>query len=183
MPPRVGHRETLAARYSLDEQVGHLLRRAYQRAAATFMAVCRSAVTPMQFAVLARLWEKGRVSQNELGRLAAMDAPTVHGVVKRLRARGYITGHHDPSDRRLVLYQLTTSGRRLVRQLIELEAVTSERVLAPLSVPQRHQLLDLLRRVAWEPTSAVLGIRRAHVQRNKRGAGRRDHSPKAPTGT
>lgn len=163
-------------RYSLDEQVGHLLRRAYQRAAATFMATCRSAVTPMQFAVLARLWEKGRVSQNELGRLAAMDPPTVHGVVKRLRERGFISSQRDAADRRLILYQLTPGGRRLVRELIELEAVTTERIVAPLSISQRHQLLDLLRRIAWEPTSAVLGIRRARelaVARSAPPGGRR----------
>lgn len=161
--------------YSLDEQVGHLLRRAYQRAAATFMVTCGSIVTPMQFAVLARLWEKGRVSQNELGRLAAMDPPTVHGVVKRLSERGFIAGERDRADGRLILYRLTASGRRLVRRLIELEAVTTDRILAPLSIPQQHQLIDLLRRIAWEPTSAVLGIRRAQelAASERRAAGRR----------
>ncbi len=164
MPPRTS-RLARTQRYSLDAQVGHLLRRAYQRAAATFMATCESAVTPMQFAVLARLWEKGAVSQNELGRLAAMDPPTVHGVVKRLAERGFVSSQRDAADRRLILYRLSPSGRRLVRELIELEAVTTERILAPLSIPQRHQLVDLLRRVAWEPTSAVLGIRRVRRAR------------------
>ncbi|MBI4476271.1 MAG: hypothetical protein HY654_03805, partial [Acidobacteria bacterium] len=95
---------------------------------------------------------------------------TVHGVVKRLRARGFISSHRDAADRRLILYQLTPSGRRLVRELIDLEAVTTERILAPLSVPQRHQLLDLLRQIAWEPTGAVLGIRRAQERFHSKGA-------------
>ncbi len=178
MPARTRRRDVPPERYSLDEQIGHLLRRAYQRAAATFMATSRSVATPMQFAVLARLWEKGRVSQNELGRLAAMDPPTVHGVVRRLRERRFITSLRDPADRRLILYQLTPSGRRLVRELIELEAVTTARILAPLSIPQRHQLLDLLRPIAWEPTSAVLGIRRAQELAALEGAATRKRRTK-----
>ncbi len=42
----------------------------------------------MQFAALVRLDQQGAMSQNQLGRLASMDAATVKGVVGRLETLG-----------------------------------------------------------------------------------------------
>ena len=77
------------AAYMLEDQVGFLLRCAHQRATEIFNAVMgRFAVTPTQFAALAKLDDLGSVSQNQLGRLTRMDPATVSGVVGRLIARG-----------------------------------------------------------------------------------------------
>ena len=78
-------------RYVLEDQVGFLLRCAHQRATEIFNAVMgRFAVTPTQFAALAKLDDLGSVSQNQLGRLTRMDPATVSGVVGRLIARGFV---------------------------------------------------------------------------------------------
>ena len=58
--------------YSLDEQIGFRLRLAMQRHTAIFFAHMDFGLTQTQFAVLARLWETGAASQNELGRSAAI---------------------------------------------------------------------------------------------------------------
>ena len=58
--------------YRLEDQVGHLLRRANQRHAAIFFDGLGQKLTPMQFAVLIKIGDEGEVSQNLLGRLAAM---------------------------------------------------------------------------------------------------------------
>src|SRR5689334_23773594 len=89
----VGNADTAAraAAYVLEDQVGFLLRCAHQRATEVFNAVMeRFAVTPTQFAALAKLDDLGSVSQNQLGRLTRMDPATVSGVVGRLIARGLV---------------------------------------------------------------------------------------------
>ena len=45
-------------------------------------------LTPTQFTALLKTVELGRITQNHLGRLAAMDPATIQGVVRRLMARG-----------------------------------------------------------------------------------------------
>ena len=69
------------AAYVLEDQVGFLLRCAHQRATEVFNAVMGGfGVTPTQFAALAKLDDLGSVSQNQLGRLTAMDPATISGV-------------------------------------------------------------------------------------------------------
>jgi len=94
--------------FVLDESIGHLIRRAHQRASATFMTILADhQFTPTQFFALARLRERGRLSQNRLGRLTAMDPATIQGVTRRLFDRGYIARTPDATDRRRMVLELT----------------------------------------------------------------------------
>ncbi len=77
--------------YRLEAQVGHLLRRAHQRASATFLKhIGDPQITPTQFAALVKLADEGELGQNHLGRLTAMDPATIQGVIRRLKARALI---------------------------------------------------------------------------------------------
>lgn len=134
--------------FVLDDQIGHLIRRAHQRASAALMTVlAEHQLTPTQFFAMARLWERGELSQNRLGRLSAMDPATIQGVVRRLGQRGYIERRPDPTDRRRMVLQLTPSGWSLVSGLLKRIDTASGRMLAPLSADERDQLRDLLRKV------------------------------------
>ena len=83
--------------YVLEKQVGHLLRRAHQRASAIFAELIgEDHLTPLQYAVLVKVHDLGSVTQNRLGRLTAMDRATIKGVVERLRDRDLIAGSPDP---------------------------------------------------------------------------------------
>jgi MarR family transcriptional regulator, lower aerobic nicotinate degradation pathway regulator len=136
------------ARYILDDQVGFLLRQVSQRHAAIFIAKIGDDLTPMQWAVLAKLLEKGPCSQNLLGRQAAMDAATIKGVVDRLTKRGLTQTRSDPDDARRLVIVLTPEGRRLAQDtLARAEAITQE-TLAPLNRTERTTLLALLRKLA-----------------------------------
>ena len=74
--------------FVLDDSIGHLIRRAHQRASATFMTIlAEHHFTPTQFFAMARLRERGQLSQNRLGRLTAMDPATIQGVMKVAEAR------------------------------------------------------------------------------------------------
>ena len=59
--------------YILDDQIGFILRLAYQKHAVLFLEYLGDDFTPTQWAALAKLRECGPCSQNHLGRLTAMD--------------------------------------------------------------------------------------------------------------
>src|SRR6185312_13540131 len=84
--------------YILDEQIGFILRQVWQRHAAIFARDIGINLTPTQWAALAKLNETGRCSQNQLGRLTAMDVATIKGVIDRLTARGLTETNPDPQD-------------------------------------------------------------------------------------
>ncbi|TVQ58505.1 MAG: MarR family transcriptional regulator [Rhodobacteraceae bacterium] len=134
--------------YRLDDQVGFLLRRAYQRNVAIFGEAMPEAITPTQFAAMARLNERGPCSQNLLGRLTAMDAATIKGVVDRLRDRGLVVTTPDPEDRRRTLIALSDEGLALIVRAEMAGAEVSRRTVAALTPRERETLMRLLRKIA-----------------------------------
>ena len=133
--------------YRLDEQVGFILRQVVQRHAGIFAAGMENELTATQWAALAKLHERGPLSQNLLGRLIAMDAATVKGVIDRLSARGLTDTSPDPDDRRRHLVALTAEGRATVERLVPRAARITEATLAPLAPAERAGLLALLLRL------------------------------------
>lgn len=134
------------AGYVLEEQVGFLLRRAHQRASAIFQERIPT-LTPTQWAALVKIREAGGVSQNRLGRLTAMDAATMQGVVTRLVDRGLVERKPDPADRRRVVLRLSERGRATVDEVIEAARAVSAEILSPLSPREREAVVRLLRRL------------------------------------
>jgi DNA-binding MarR family transcriptional regulator len=133
--------------YLLDDQVGFLLRQVSQRHAAIFAAHMGQDITPTQWAALAKLVETGPCSQNLLGRLTAMDAATIKGVIDRLARRGLTETRPDPEDARRVMVALTPAGRRTAQDLFAAAHRVTEETLAQLSDEERHSLAALLRRM------------------------------------
>ena len=132
------------AGYRLDEQVGYLLRLANQRHAAIFQAHSVEGLTPTQFSALIRLAQHGASSQNQLGRLAAMDIATIKGVVDRLKQKGLVQSAASPEDKRRSMVSLTPMGAALVDRLVEAGREITEETLAPLNAGERRTFLKLL---------------------------------------
>jgi DNA-binding MarR family transcriptional regulator len=143
----VGPEGLSADDYRLQEQVGFILRKANQRHLAIFAAGI-SALTPPQFAALAKLCEAGETSQNQLGQLVAMDAATIKGVIDRLKARGLVKLSEDPQDRRRLVVSLTDEGRNTIESLLPLAARITEETLAPLTPRETATFLRLLAKMA-----------------------------------
>jgi DNA-binding MarR family transcriptional regulator len=135
-------------RYILDDQVGFVLRQAQQRHTTIFAGEMIESLTPTQWAALAKLWESGTCSQNHLGRLTAMDAATIKGVVDRLTGRGFTTVRPDPRDGRRLLVSLTSAGSDLYDRAAPIAALITEKTLEPLGEDERLMLVALLRRLA-----------------------------------
>ncbi len=133
--------------YVLDDQTGFILRQVHQRHALIFASRIGQDITPTQWAAMAKLAQAGPCSQNLLGRLTAMDAATIKGVVDRLVRRGLASTNPDPSNRRRVLVELTPAGRELAHELAPLALEITEETLAPLSGRERETLLRLLRKM------------------------------------
>ena len=134
--------------YEVTEQIGHLIRRAHQRASAVFQETLSDpSLTPMQFAALMKLAD-GPLSQNHLGRLTAMDPATVQGVIRRLEERGLIDRRADERDRRRTLLTLSAEGRALAEALVPSAEAVSRKTLAPLSAAEQATLIRLLKRLA-----------------------------------
>jgi len=134
--------------YVLEEQVGHLLRRAYQRHIAIFQSrFGEDGPTSVQFAALFTLWRHGGLSQNRLGRLIGMDPATIKGVIARLEERGLVERGPDPEDRRRVRLALTRAGRALMPGLVARARKATAATVQPLSEREAARLVALLSRI------------------------------------
>ncbi|MDQ0469843.1 MarR family winged helix-turn-helix transcriptional regulator [Labrys wisconsinensis] len=133
--------------YILDEQVGFILRQVVQRHTTIFAERFGEALTPTQWASLSKLYEKGPLSQNLLGRLTAMDVATIKGVIDRLIKRGLTEVRADETDGRRHLVCLTEAGKALVESSFPAAVAVTGETLAPLSRQEQAELLALLRKL------------------------------------
>ncbi len=145
--PRRRSKTPAAPAYVLDTQVGFLLRQVMQRHTIIFGTRMGEDLTSTQWAALSKLAEKGPCSQNLLGRLTAMDAATIKGVVDRLAKRGLVETRPDPEDGRRLMVALTPAGKDLAQRSVPAALEITEETLAPLDAAERAQLLDLLARL------------------------------------
>ena len=130
--------------YVLDEQVGFILRQVSQRHSAIFANAIGSNLTPTQWAALSKLAEVGPCSQNQLGRLTAMDVATIKGVIDRLTARGLTETSSDPTDGRRLLVSLTRAGQQMAEKTAPNALAITRETLAPLDAREREALVALL---------------------------------------
>lgn len=136
------------ADFCVEDHIGFLLRRAHQRHVSLFTAgLAHAELTPTQFTALFKTVQLGRITQNHLGRLAAMDPATIQGVVQRLTARGLIRRRHDPMDRRMAVLEPTEAGIALITGTVACARKAHEAALSPLTPEEQDQLLVLLRKM------------------------------------
>ncbi|MFK4508262.1 MarR family transcriptional regulator [Bradyrhizobium daqingense] len=133
--------------YVLDEQVGFILRQVWQRHSSIFSRDIGTNLTPTQWAALSKLAEAGACSQNQLGRLTAMDVATIKGVIDRLTARGLTETSQDPEDGRRLLVSLTRAGQQLAEKLAPNALAITRETLAPLDAKERELLMALLNKL------------------------------------
>ncbi len=134
----------VASAYVLDEQIGFLLRQVTQRHTTIFSHLIGDGLTPMQWAVLAKLLEIGRTSQTALGRAVYMDAATAKGTVDRLVVRGLVLRLQDAEDRRKLLVDLTEAGREVTLRNLDVASAITRETLSPLDDDEARQLFALL---------------------------------------
>jgi DNA-binding MarR family transcriptional regulator len=140
-------RKPARAAYVLEEQIGFVLRQVSQRHSTIFAERIGLDLTPTQWTALFKLTETGPCSQNQLGRITAMDVATIKGVIDRLTARGLTETGPDPADGRRLLVSLTRAGLQAVEKALPNALAITDETLAPLDDGERSTLLALLSRL------------------------------------
>ncbi|PQZ58172.1 MarR family transcriptional regulator [Achromobacter sp. MYb9] len=130
--------------YLFSDQIGHLLRRVYQRHTALFQQyIPDSQLTAAQFVVLCSVRDNGASSLADLVKATVIDQATVRGVVDRLKQRELVQVDHDPIDRRKVVINLTPIGQELVAQMEPFAKQITESTYGNLN-PAERLALDFL---------------------------------------
>jgi DNA-binding MarR family transcriptional regulator len=137
-----------ANEYVFSDQVGHLLRRAYQRHVAIFQqTISDTQLTAAQFVVLCAIRQFVSCSLSEIVKTTAIDQATMRGIIDRLKARQVIRVSHDEKDRRKVLVSLTAAGERIVDATVPAAFAVSEATYGNLNAAERVAILYLLRKM------------------------------------
>jgi DNA-binding MarR family transcriptional regulator len=124
---------------------GHLVRRAQQISAATFMEECAAFnITPVQFASLFALREHPRIDATKLSALIAFDRSTLGNVIERLEAKGWIVRSPDLIDKRVKVIELTPAGRLLLKKVEPAVDRCQKRFLARLKPQDRKRFMEIL---------------------------------------
>lgn len=107
-----------------EDAVGFWIHRVYQASRNELYRVFREQagedVTPEQWAVLLRLWERDAVTQSELSDGTFRDRPTMSRILDVMERGGLVTREVDPADRRARRIHLTRKGKGLEKKLVPL---------------------------------------------------------------
>lgn len=142
------HRTPAEQGYNFSEQVGHLLRKAYQRHTSIFQRhSCDKQLTAIQFVTLCTVMEQGASSLTDIVNVTAIDPATIRGVIKRLKAREWITLTTDPRDQRKVMVVITETGASIVETMVPIAKQISDQTMSNLNPAERIALLHLLEKM------------------------------------
>ncbi|MCO5998492.1 MarR family winged helix-turn-helix transcriptional regulator [Actinoallomurus rhizosphaericola] len=99
------------------------------------------------YRLLAALAEFGPASQAELGRRTGVDRSDVVAALNELAEKKLIERSPDPTDRRRNIITVTPEGRDHLSRLDGVLAQIQQDLCAPLSHPEREELIRLLTRI------------------------------------
>ncbi len=110
-------------RVVVENALGFWVHRVYQASRNEMYRAFRevgSDVTPEQWAVLIRLWERDGRSQSDLSDATFRDRPTMSRILDVLEKGGLVERRTDPDDARARIIHLTRRGRDLEKKLVPL---------------------------------------------------------------
>ena len=129
-------------------QPGHLARRFRQIATAVQMEEYEKfGVTPLQFGVMLVLRKSPGIDQVTLAAMLAHNQANIGGVVARLSKRGLVERERGLTDKRSWVLYLATDGRDMLNKLNRLVRRAQERILDPLTEPERKRFMTLLAKI------------------------------------
>ena len=105
----------------VDNAIGFWIHRVYQASRNEMYRAFREQgeeVTPEQWAVLIRLWERDGCTQRELSDATFRDRPTMSRILDGMQQRGWLERQADASDARVRNVYLTRKGRDLKKKLV-----------------------------------------------------------------
>lgn len=117
----------------VDNALGFWIHRVYQASRNEMFREFREhgeEVTPEQWALLIRLWERDEQTQSELSEATFRDPPTTSRIVDGMQARGLLKRVVHPHDARARIIRLTPAARALRKKLVPVVQRIVERLVA-----------------------------------------------------
>lgn len=133
--------------FKLDESLGYLINRTAVQLKRELNHAFKAngyKITPEQWALLNRLWEREGLSQVELADLTFKDKPNVTRMLEVMEREQLVFRQPDEYDRRTYKVFLTDKGRQLEKKLIPLATEILERGLNDLTTDDIKQASKVL---------------------------------------
>ncbi len=135
-------------KYILDESLGFIINRTNQKLSNYLTRKFKPYdITPEQWGVLNRLWEKDGISQKEISEITIKDQTTLTRILDKLETKGLIKRQTSPDDRRSFLIFLTDAGRSIEDILVPIAYEALDDALQGLSGEEIKQLKVLLNKI------------------------------------
>jgi DNA-binding MarR family transcriptional regulator len=133
----------------VDGYLGYLLGQANHALYRDFDRHVRAAgLSSIEWRVLATLHDSPPLTISQLAHEVLSKQPTITKLVQRMCEQGWLALHADPDDQRRTLVSVTSSGRRLVRPLVERARAHESALLANLAPGEKSALKVLLSKIA-----------------------------------
>ena len=138
----------------IEDLPGYYIRRLQQIAVGIFLDETSDLnITPVQFALLFAASRQDGMDQRTLASRIGLDTSTIGAVVDRLESRDLIERKVSPDDKRVRLLSVTRQGNDLLRRVMPAMLRAQERILEPLTKPDRAQFMAMLKCVVEENNS------------------------------
>jgi len=134
----------------LDNALAYWIHRVYQATRnATFevMRIGGHEITPEQWIVLVRLWERDGRTQTELGTSTYRDRPTMSRILAGMERRKLVVRRRDPAHARIWRVYLTPRARALEPELVPLARELVARSLRGIDPRDLETTRTTLRRI------------------------------------
>ena len=131
------------AALALDDQPGHLIRRAHQIAVSVFHSTMGGDITPVQYAILKCLQAQPGIDQVTLAQEVALDTSSAALTAARLEAKGWIARQAAPRRQRCLF--LTAQGQDMLERIDTRMPDMQQTLLGGFSANDRREFLRLLR--------------------------------------
>lgn len=128
---------------ALDDQPGHLIRRAQQIAVSVFYRTMGSEITPVQYAILKCLRAAPGIDQVTLAQEVALDTSSAALTAARLEAKGWIARQAAPRRQRCLF--LTAQGQDMLERIDTRMPDMQQTLLGGFSANDQREFLRLLR--------------------------------------
>ena len=127
------------------------------------MRTVAAELRPAHFGLLSVLSERPRML-TDLASLQGVSLPTMSNSISAMAERGWVRRAAPEKDRRVVMIEVTATGRAALERVAKCAETHLADVLAPLDLPSRRRLqggLGILRRV-FASTAAASMLRKNH---------------------
>ena len=104
-------------------------------------------ITTEQWSVLACLWKKDKVTQQELCDLTSKDKPSMTRLIDKLEKRNLVTRVSDHNDRRTNLIHLTDAGNALKLKATEIVQQVAAKTLDHISGEELNTVRTVLKKI------------------------------------